>query len=77
MDEKMDFTIANPKPSDRSIFRKNIGRTVLNKENDYYHKIWDIDFTTKENSKMNLLRNIEKEKQIESDITKTLREKLF
>jgi hypothetical protein len=46
----MDFTIANPKPSDRSIFRKNIGGTVLNKENDYYHKIWDIDFTTKENS---------------------------
>jgi hypothetical protein len=48
----------------------------MNKENDYYRKIWDIDFTTKEDLfKMNLLRNIEKEKQIESDITKTLHER--
>jgi hypothetical protein len=40
----------------------------LNKENDYYRKIWDIDFTFKENLfKMKLPRNIEKEKQIESD----------
>jgi hypothetical protein len=75
-ESKMDFTIANPKPSDRIIFRKNIGRTLMNKENDYYRKIWDIDFTTKEDLfKMNLLRNIEKEKQIESDITKTLHER--
>ena len=38
----MNFTISNPKPSDRSIFRKNIGRALLNKENDYYQKIWEI-----------------------------------
>jgi hypothetical protein len=25
-ESKLNFTIANPKPSDRSIFRKNIGR---------------------------------------------------
>ena len=45
---KLNFTIANPKPSDRSIFRKNIGRAVFNKNNDYYLKIWNIDYTSKE-----------------------------
>jgi hypothetical protein len=29
---KMNFTHTNPKPSDRSIFRKNIGRALLNKQ---------------------------------------------
>ena len=71
---KMNFTIANPKPSDISIFRKNIGRALLNKNNDYYLKIWNIDYTLRENRlKMNLMRNIEKEKQIESEISKILR----
>jgi hypothetical protein len=75
-ESKLNFTIANPKPSDGSIFRKNIGRALLNKNNDYYLRIWNIDYTSKENRlKMNLMRNIEKEKQIESDISKTLRER--
>ena len=74
-ESKMNFTIANPKPSDRSIFRKNIGRALLNKNNDYYLKIWNIDYMFKENRlKMNLMRNIEKEKQIESEISKILRD---
>jgi len=73
-ESKMNFTIANPKPSDRSIFRKNIGRALLNKNNDYYLKIWNIDYTPKENRlKLNLMRNIEKEKQIESGVSKILR----
>jgi hypothetical protein len=74
-ESKMNFTIANPKPSDRSIFRKNIGKALLNKNNDYYLKIWNIDYMLKENRlKMNLMRNIEKEKQIESEISKILRD---
>lgn len=32
---------------DRSIFRKNIGRAVLNKNSDSYLDIWDIDLTSK------------------------------
>ena len=72
----MNFTISNPKPSDRSIFRKNIGRALLNKENDYYQKIWEIDFKTRENcNNYGIMRNIQKEKEIESAITKILREK--
>lgn len=74
-ESKMNFTIANPKPSDRSIFRKNIGRALLNKNNGYYLKILNIDYMFKENClKMNLMRNIEKEKQIESEISKILRD---
>lgn len=67
-ESKLNFTLASPKPSDRSIFRKNIGRALLNKNNDCYLKIWNIDYTSKENRlKMNLMRNMEKEKQIESE----------
>jgi hypothetical protein len=72
----MNFTISNPKPSDRSVFRKNIGRALLNKENDYYQTIWEIDFMTRENcNNYGIMRNIQKEKEIESAITKILREK--
>jgi len=77
-ESKMNFTIANSKPSDRSIFRKNIGRALLNKENDYYQKIWKIDFTNRENRiNRGIIRNIEKEKQIELEITRLLREKFY
>src|SRR4030043_1564 len=33
---------------DRSIFRKNIGRALLNKRKDTYLDNWEIDLTTKE-----------------------------
>ncbi|MHC1740627.1 MAG: hypothetical protein AB9897_05895 [Anaerolineaceae bacterium] len=33
---------------DRSIFRKNIGRAILNKENDPFLAQWEIDLTTRE-----------------------------
>lgn len=36
---------------DRSIFRKNIGRALLKKENDKYLDVWDIDFTKSEMKK--------------------------
>ena len=46
-ESKMKFTQINPKPSDRSIFRKNIGRALLSKQKDFdYLKIWEIDFTS-------------------------------
>jgi len=32
---------------DRSIFRKNIGRALLNKANDPYLEFWELDLTTK------------------------------
>ncbi|AIQ40327.1 hypothetical protein [Paenibacillus sp. FSL R5-0912] len=33
---------------DRSIFRKNIGRCLLNRDKDPYTSVWELDFTTRE-----------------------------
>jgi len=74
-ESKMNFGRNDPKPSDRSIFRKNIGRALLNKERDDYLKIWNIDFIKKENRELfGYKRDIEKEKRIELEVTKILRE---
>ena len=35
----------SPAPKDRSIFRKNIGRDLLNREKDPYLECWEADFT--------------------------------
>ncbi|RLI76516.1 hypothetical protein DRP04_12580 [Archaeoglobales archaeon] len=75
-ENKMNFDKNRPKPSDRSIFRKNIGRALLNRDNDSYLEIWEIDFLPKENRiKYGHLRDIEKEKLVESRITEILRKK--
>jgi len=74
-DSKMNFTALQSPPHDRSIFRKNIGRALLNKENDGYLRIWEIDFTSRKNrDKYAHLRNIKKEKDIEFEVTKILRQ---
>lgn len=62
-------------PKDRSIFRKNLGRAILAKENPNYLPTWDIDFTTsKDRIKFGHLRNLRLESTIESRITRLLRE---
>jgi hypothetical protein len=75
----MKFSQLNQKPSDRSIFRKNIGRALLNKQGDLeYLKVWDIDFTGNINkTKHSHLRNIEKGRTIESQITELLRKDFY
>lgn len=56
---------------DRSIFRKNIGRALLNKRKDSYLKVWELDFTTKENrEKLGNLRDLKKQEEIEKEVTK-------
>ncbi len=76
-DSKLVFGKSDPKPSDRSIFRKNIGRALLSKKKDEeYLKVWNIDFTNKEHrEKYNDKRDIEKEIELEKEITLTLRKK--
>jgi len=75
-DRKMDFGRSKPKPSDRSIFRKNIGRVLLNRDRDLYLSTWEIDFTKRVNrDQLGHLRNIEKEREIESNVTRILRER--
>jgi len=56
---------------DRSIFRKNIGRAILNKRKDDYIGVWELDFTTKENrEKFGHLRDMKKQEEIEKDVTR-------
>jgi hypothetical protein len=70
----MNFDKNKPKPSDRSIFRKNIGRALLNKEHDSYLKTWETDFTYHDNKvKYAGERDIVKEQEIERKITEILR----
>jgi hypothetical protein len=44
---RMNFDNTKPAPKDRSVFRKNIGRALLNEDKDSYLKTWEIDFTVK------------------------------
>jgi len=71
---KMNFNKDNPKPSDRSIFRKNIGRAILNQHEDPYLKTWEIDFMKTENkTKFAERRDIHKEREVEAEITRQMR----
>ena len=78
-ESKMNFNQANPKPSDRSIFRKNIGRALLTKQSDFdYLKVWNIDFTSRINrTNYSQLRNIVLKKNIESQITSLMHKAFY
>lgn len=64
---KQHFILEN---KDRSIFRKNIGRALLNKEKDPFLEKWELDLTTRE-AKENLGFQIdhEKQKQVEHQVS--------
>ena len=75
-ERKMDFDAESTAPHDRSIFRKHIGRALLNRDDDSYLEIWDKDFMVRRNiRKYGHLRNIAKEKKIEREVTDILRKK--
>lgn len=60
---------------DRSIFRKNIGRAILNKRKDPYLEIWELDLTTKNNrEKFAFLVNKEYQSQIEKEVSKYIQD---
>ncbi len=72
-ESKMNFDKTRSPPHDRSIFRKNLGRAILNNEKNVYLKIWDIDYTTRENRKeLSDQRNIKLERKIEAQVTTLL-----
>jgi hypothetical protein len=73
-ERRMNFNKTGPAPKDRSIFRKNIGRALLNKAHDDYLRIWEIDFMTRKNvDRYANLRDIDKEMRLEREITRILR----
>jgi hypothetical protein len=55
---------------DRSIFRKNIGRAILNRNHDPLLKLWDLDLTTHEARQMykNVI-DFSKQKQVEQQVS--------
>ncbi|KHJ37518.1 hypothetical protein PBAC_22360 [Pedobacter glucosidilyticus] len=54
----------------RSIFRKNIGRCLLNKDQSAYLPLWELDVTSKVDKEKNLkLIDIDFEKKIEKRIS--------
>ena len=60
---------------DRSIFRKNIGRALLNKNKDPFLKSWEIDLTPKKSKDKNSkLIDFNKQKEIEKRVTKCLQD---
>jgi hypothetical protein len=73
-ERKMAFTQDQPAPHERSIFRKHIGRALLNKTGDPYLSVWEIDFTKrKTRDAKRHLRDISREAAIEGEITQILR----
>jgi hypothetical protein len=58
---------------DRSIFRKNIGRALLNKAEDPFLAQWEFDLTTSAAKKeFGLLIDKGKQSQVESQVTQTI-----
>ena len=60
---------------DRSIFRKNIGRALLNKDKDTFLEQWEIDLTTK-NAKNLHSNSVDfiKQKETEKRVTKYIQD---
>ena len=69
----LTFDKYKPAPKDRSIFRKNIGRAIINKTRPEYLPIWEIDFMTSGNRSHSDKRDMNFEQEIEGKITDILR----
>jgi len=62
---------------DRSIFRKNIGRAILNKRNDPFLKYWEIDLTPRENKeKYRKIIDFHKQKEVEKEVSEYIQKNL-
>jgi hypothetical protein len=60
---------------DRSIFRKNIGRALLNKARDPFLKSWEIDLTPKKSKDKNSkFIDFDKQKKVEQRVTRCLQD---
>ena len=62
----------------RSIFRKNIGRAILNKESNPYLTVWNCDPTTKANKeKLKAVIDKDFESKVEKQISKYIQENFY
>lgn len=62
---------------DRSIFRKNIGRAILSKDNDKYLEMWEIDLQERKNREKYIDQiDFAKQQSIEKQVTEYIRNNL-
>ena len=62
---------------DRSIFRKNIGRALLNKNDDPFLKYWELDLTTrKAKDKYQSIIDFNKQNEIEKQVSSYIQNNL-
>lgn len=60
---------------DRSIFRKNIGRAILNKRKDSFLEKWELDLTTRENKeKFSKSIDFGKQNKVEKEVSKFIQD---
>ena len=60
---------------DRSIFRKNVGRALLNQSNDLFLKYWELDLTSrKAKEKYSSLIDFDYQQVIESQVSKYIQD---
>lgn len=61
---------------DRSIFRKNVGRALLNKNDDDFIYHWNLDLTTRSNKmKFGKQVDLEKQKQVEKEVSEIIQDR--
>jgi hypothetical protein len=62
---------------DRSIFRKNIGRAILNKNKDPFLKYWEIDLTPRAaKEKYSKIIDFSKQEEVEREVSKYIQKNL-
>jgi len=60
---------------DRSIFRKNIGRALLNQRNDKFLAQWELDLTSKKNkAKYSLQIDFNYQQKVEKEVSRYIQE---
>lgn len=63
---------------DRSIFRKNIGRALLNKVRDPFLEQWELDLTSREGRENNQLKvDFDKQKQVEHQVSEYIQQSFW
>jgi hypothetical protein len=67
---RQHFVVGN---KDRSIFRKNIGRALLNRNYDPFLPTWEIDRTSRKAKDEHVEIDLDRQRAIESDVSEYIR----
>lgn len=59
---------------DRSIFRKNIGRALLNRDHDPFLRMWDLDLTPRLNKSRWSAIDLDRQRVVEHAVSEYIRE---